>query len=563
MLSTETQNQLRRLNTARVVAVTTLLLSVILIELAFDPNRSLHPLYTLTVAAYVTILAYALLDRHVGRRSWFAYLQLSGDVALVTGFVWAVGSPGLGGTSGAAESPMTFLYVLPVVAASALLYRRGGMAIAALSSVCYAGLLAADVWGGGGMGDPPFAIGHNRILYDLLSHLLGFFAVAYLGAYLAERLREADQELAEKSDDLATLRALNDHIVESINSGLITTSLSGRITFANPATAEITGREAEGLVGTDARELFLLEEDFFESTGEILRRERRFRFEKYWAREDGRRLFLGLAVSILRSRAGLPLGYLLMFQDLTEIQALEQQVRLKERMAALGEMAAGIAHELRNPLASISGSVQVLRSELDPEGEEAQLMEIVLRESQRLDRTIRDFLLFARPGSFSPRVVDLGPMLEEMATLLRNAPDFREGHEVQILAEGGPACCEVDPDRIKQVFWNLAQNAVRAMPEQGVLEVRLSPRGESQLAIRFRDQGVGMSEDEARAYFQPFSGRFRGGTGLGAAIVYRIVEEHGGQVRVHSAPERGTEVTVLLPRRLPAAEPVTRRAAGQ
>jgi two-component system sensor histidine kinase PilS (NtrC family) len=232
-------------------------------------------------------------------------------------------------------------------------------------------------------------------------------------------------------------------------------------------------------------------------------------------------------------------------------------------MAALGEMAAGIAHELRNPLASISGSVQVLKSELDPEGEEAQLMEIVLRESQRLDRTIRDFLLFARPGSFSPRVVDLGPMLEEMATLLRNAPDFRQGHEVQILAEGGPAFCEVDPDRIKQVFWNLAQNALRAMPERGTLEVRLFPRGESQLGIRFRDQGVGMSEDEARAYFQPFSGRFHGGTGLGAAIVYRIVEEHGGLVRVQTAPERGTEVTVLLPRRLPAADAAAPQAAAR
>jgi two-component system sensor histidine kinase PilS (NtrC family) len=291
-----------------------------------------------------------------------------------------------------------------------------------------------------------------------------------------------------------------------------------------------------------------------ERTAETLRRERRFRFEKWWTGKDGQRLFLGLAVSILRSRPRLPLGYLLMFQDLTEIQALEQQVRLKERMAALGEMAAGIAHELRNPLASISGSVQVLKGELDPRGEEADLMEIVIRESQRLDRTIRNFLLFARPGEFSPRVADLGPLLEEMARLLRNGPEFREGHRIEVVAEGGPAECAVDLDRIKQVFWNLAQNALRAMPEQGTLRVCLETLGEEHVAIRFRDEGTGMSEEEAKAYFQPFASRFHGGVGLGAAIVYRIVEEHGGQVQIRSAPGRGTEVTVILPRRSRSAD---------
>jgi two-component system sensor histidine kinase PilS (NtrC family) len=376
--------------------------------------------------------------------------------------------------------------------------------------------------------------------------------VAYLGAYLAERLRLADQELKEQRDDLATLRALNDHIVESINSGLLTTDLEGRITFVNPAAAEITGRPAETLVGTDARDLFLMPSDFLERTEAVLRQDRRFRFEKYWPRREGEELFLGLAVSILRNRAGDPLGYLFMFQDLTEIQALEQEVRLKERMAALGEMAAGMAHELRNPLASICGSIQTLGSEMDPRGEEADLMDIVLRESQRLDRTIRNFLLFARPGSFSPRVVDLGPLLEEMARLLRNGPDFREGHRVEVIAEDGPAFCEADPDRIKQVFWNLAQNALRAMPERGTLEVRLEPEGEDRLCIRIRDEGTGMTEEQARSYFQPFSGKFREGTGLGAAIVYRIVEEHGGQVRLRSVPGQGTEVSVILPRRVGA-----------
>jgi two-component system sensor histidine kinase PilS (NtrC family) len=540
MLTKETQVHLRRLMTARVLVVTTLLVSAFLIELAFAPARSLAPLYRLSVAAYLAILAWALLDGAFGRRTWFAYLQVIGDVALVTAFV---------GATGGADSPMTFLYVLPVVAATVLLYRRGGLLVAALCWLCYAGLLGLRVGGWVPGTTPVEPVPLGRLFYDLLSHLLGFFVVAYLASYLAERLRATDQELRARRHDLAALRALNDHIVESINSGLLTTDLQGAITFVNPAGAAITGRTAGELVGSDPRELFGLEPSFFDTTSRVLRRNQRFRFEKYWTRACGRELFLGLAVSELRNREGASIGYLLMYQDLTEIDRREKKVRLKERMAALGEMAAGIAHELRNPLASITGSVQVLRGAARPHGEETELMEIVIRESERLDRTIRDFLLFARPPQFAPRRTDLRVLIEDVVRLLRNSPEFREGHRVEVAVEGRPAASLVDPDRIKQVFWNLVQNALRAMPRGGTLAIRLAPRGEEHVAIEFRDEGRGMSDDEVRAYFQPFSGGFRSGAGLGGAIVYRLVQEHGGEVVVWSRPEEGTRVTVVLPHR--------------
>ena len=287
----------------------------------------------------------------------------------------------------------------------------------------------------------------------------------------------------------------------------------------------------------------------------VLERERRYRFELEYADTRGRNLFLGFTVSVLKERTGASLGMIFIFQDLTEIRALEEEIALKKQMAALGEMAAGVAHELRNPMASISGSIQVLKRDLKPRGEAAGLMDIVIKESRRLDSTVRDFLLFAKPGRVRPQAADLVELIRETLKLLENGVEKLPHHRilVQVHPHTMPVVCDVD--RIKQVFWNLSNNALKAMPEGGTLTVKAADGADDQVEVTFSDTGFGMSEREVSANFQPFHGSFRGGMGLGLAIVYRIIEEHQGRIKVRSRPGQGTEVVLHLPRRLTAAAP--------
>jgi two-component system sensor histidine kinase PilS (NtrC family) len=242
----------------------------------------------------------------------------------------------------------------------------------------------------------------HRVLYLLFSHLFSFLTVAYLTSHVSELLRKTGQSLVEKENDLEELRAFNEDIITSINSGLITTSLEGRITFTNRAASEITGYPATDLGGMDLEGLLGAGAGFLADVRRVLESANRYRFEREFTSRTGSALFLGFTASILRNKEGVPLGFIFIFQDLTDIRALEEEVGLKKRMAALGEMAAGMAHELRNPLASIYGSVQFLRRDLPEGSSQAELMEIILKESRRLDQTIRDFLLFAKPGPFTP-----------------------------------------------------------------------------------------------------------------------------------------------------------------
>jgi two-component system sensor histidine kinase PilS (NtrC family) len=549
MSRTEAARQLRWLMILRVVTVTTLLVSAFAIELLLMPAETLRPLFMVAAVAYGFALVWAALYRWLGHSTALVYAQLVGDALVVTGFV---------AITGGLDSPMSFLYLLPICVASLMLYGRGGLTLAGVSWLLYVGLVtvgpllarrlewlstqeAAAIW----LEREP-----SRVSYSLVVHLVGMAAVAILSSYLSERLRSQARELAQRKGTVERLQVLTKNIIESINSGLVTTDAAGRIGFINRGGSEITGYPAEEVVGRSVEELFGMEPGSLREIGQQLHAERRFRLERYFESKSGGTIFLGIAVSNLYDRSGRSLGYIFIFQDLTDIHALEQEIRLKERMAALGEMAAGMAHELRNPLAAISGSVQYLKGALQLEGETLELMDIILRESQRLDQAIRDFLTFARPGGFDPERSDLVKLIEDSLKLLRKSRQFRSRHRVETRYAASQIWCEVDQNRMKQVFWNLANNALKAMPDGGTLtiEVGWGPGGE-RAEIRFIDDGRGMSEAERERYFQPFSGTFEDGSGLGAAIVYRLVEEHGGRISLDSEPGQGTRVRVELPRR--------------
>ena len=541
MQAAETGRQLRWLMILRVVTISTLLVSAFTIELLFTPVRTLRPLFLLAAVAYGMVLMYAFLERWLRGRQAFAYLQITGDALVVTGFV---------GITGGMDSPMSFLYLLPITVAAMLHYRTGGLVTAGGCWMLYAVMgTAGSRWAPLGrlMDMVPEAEPRSTI-YFLVVHLVAFMAVAVLASYLSERLRTQGDELAERRGAVARLQALNENIIESINSGLVTTDLTGKVNFMNRGGAAITGIDSRKVPGWPVEQLFALQPGFLQDIRKQLLANRRFRFEEWFSTTSGERIFLGIAASNLYDRMGNPLGFIFIFQDLTEIRALEQEVRLKERMAALGEMAAGMAHELRNPLAAISGSVQYLRSNTAPDAETRELMDIIMRESVRLDQAIRDFLTFARPGRFAPERYDLVRLFQDNIKLLTKSAEFGRDHRIQTVFQEARIEAEVDVNRLKQVFWNLATNALKAMPDGGTLTIHLeAPEGRDHIRIRFVDEGRGMSEQEKARYFEPFQSSFGQGNGLGAAIVYRLIEEHQGRIGVESSPGGGTSVIIDIP----------------
>jgi len=279
-------------------------------------------------------------------------------------------------------------------------------------------------------------------------------------------------------------------------------------------------------------------------------RRREYRYHTGDGRGD---IEIGLSATHLETPGGRA-GLLFSFQDVTLIKKLERDVRIQQRLAAVGEMAAGIAHEIRNPLASMSGSIQILRQELPLSSEQSQLMDIVLRESERLNNTIRSFLAYARPQRFAIERFDVRRALNDTALLLRNSSDVHERHQVEVEVPAGELWYEADEGQIKQIIWNLATNGLRAMPDGGRLRLigSLEPASDG-VVITVQDEGVGIPAEELDSLFQPFHGTFPKGSGLGLAIVHRIVTDYNGEIQVSSRPGAGTTVSVRLPARAVAA----------
>jgi two-component system sensor histidine kinase PilS (NtrC family) len=383
------------------------------------------------------------------------------------------------------------------------------------------------------------------VAVNLFVFMFTFFATSWLVASRAERLRTMGGRLRAVTSDLQALQAFNEHVVRSMSASVVTTDLAGSITFANAAAERLLGQRAAGLAGRSLHELLgwqaLRAEDLRATRAALVPRR-----QEREAVLGARRAFLEVAVTRLEDQQGRVLGLIFLLEDVSELRALEDEVRLKEKMAAIGEMAAGIAHEIRNPLASISGSVQMLSRHVSHVGDPGRLVDIVLQESSRLDRIVSEFLEFARPRPTAVRAVDLAALARETVTLLSHSDEVLPTHELRA-PEGGPVLAEVDPDQVRQVVWNLCKNALKAMPAGGVMSVVVGAAGEDAVVLEVGDTGVGMSTRTLATAFQPLTGEFEGGMGLGLAIVYRIVKDHGGRVDIETREGQGTLIRVRLP----------------
>lgn len=531
---------------ARVVVGTLLLGSAIVFQVSAPGTLAVDPFFFLIGLTYGLSVIYAVSLPYAMRRPWLVAGQFACDVLTVTAFIHFTGG---------ITSYFQLLYVLPIVGASAVQMRRGARRVALFSALLYGGLVLYQYSGGSGyisgasVADVrPFLPNVRVASYTVAANAIAFVAVALLSGSLAERLQRADARLAVASTALADLQAFNQHVIESLTSGLVTTDRAGHIVTFNRAAEQITGHDAAGVIGRPVADVLQAPESFAALLAHDLGGAAARRADYAYRTADGTRREIGLSATHLVTPDGRA-GYLLTFQDVTEIRRLERDARRRQRLAAVGEMAAGIAHEIRNPLASMRGSIQVLRSELSLSEEQATLMDIVLRESDRLNETIRSFLAYARPQAAVPLPVDLVRVLQEAAILLRNSPECRPEHRIDVDGPPEGMVVAADEHQIRQVVWNLATNGLRAMPSGGTLRLVARPAldGDGHVGLSVIDEGVGIPPEQLDTLFQPFHGSFGQGSGLGLAIVHRIVQDHRGEVVVESEVGGGTEVTVRLP----------------
>ena len=570
--------KLKWLDGLRLLLASALLGSAVVLDLHERLPFHTTPLYGLLGLTFCLSLIYALALRSQWGLYWQGLVQIALDLVLVSLLVHFTG--GL-------DSVFPFMYIFVVIAAANVLGRRGGLVVGILSGLLYALLVLAE-WTqmippaefAGGLA--PFrSVGYA--VYQVLIHAVAFLAVAILSGHLAHRLRQTGQELERRGLDLRNLQTLHQAIVANISSGLMTLDLAGRVVSFNGAAERITGYTFAAIQDHSWQESPFAAcpslEEFFASPNTPLANPV---LEITLQRQNGTPIPVGVSCSPLRGADGAAAGLVAIFQDLTERKRVEGQLRRADRLAALGQLAAHIAHEVRNPLAAISGAVEVLREDLSLEGPNRELIEIVLGEAHRLKLITGQFLDFAKPQSLLFRPCEVRPLVEETLRLLDRGGERHPG-TVWDVAERAPGISVLaDADQLRQVVWNLCLNAIQAMPNGGRLTVTIetkppdrsmaAPIGhragsrqsdpEPQLThgqpdestsvewveIAFRDTGRGIPPEGLQRIFDPFFTTRPSGTGLGLVIARKILESMGGSIEVESQVDIGSTFRIRLRR---------------
>lgn len=509
--------------------------------------------------AGVSLCEYAVLRLGLGATALVAFHILS-DLALATGWLYATGGAG---------SLFSFLYLVVVIEASVLLDPKGTMFATVVAGALYwlmAHLEFTRVFVPiqGSIHEGLLPSDHYPVSLVLFT-LAAMFLTAGLSSYSKEKIKRARRILAQTAEGMEDLKAIHEHIVRCIHSGLVTADRYGRITSFNRAAERITGLGNSEVVGRSIHEVFRFDnpqEADGPEEGVRTQAHAPFRWESSFEDRQGRKMILGFSSSPLLDHRGRPLGRVYVFQDLTAYKQMEEELKRADRMAAIGELAAGLAHEIRNPLASLYGSVEILKSELDLRDTHRRLMEIVVSESERLNGLIGEFLQFANPTTVAKEPISLRELVEETLLLFRNSSQWREDFSVVV---------DIPPEltlygnrsQMGQVLWNLLLNAVQAMPEGGRIHIQgrqirasLGPDEGSAPARKAEisavewtvsDTGVGIPKEDVGKIFDPFFTTKPEGSGLGLAVVYRIVEKHGGKISVESEVGRGTTFRILVP----------------
>jgi two-component system sensor histidine kinase PilS (NtrC family) len=465
-------------------------------------------------------------------------IQALVDVAFVSTIVFA---------TGLYDSVFAFMYIVVILLGSLELYLKGAMIWAVLSAVSYISMMYLQFRG---VLVPPGTetayLTWSHFLRPTITNSVGFLLTGVLAGLLGEDIRRTRQRVLAREDDLQKLESFHKHVVDNIPSGIITADTQGRVNLINDTACGILGARRDEVSGKRIEEV-LAGLELSGSRGES----RLPRPEIFFRRSDGAEIFLGFSSSPLRDAEGKVIGRVVIFQDLTPVKQMEERIRIADRLAGVGELAAGLAHEVRNPLASIAGSSQMLRESPDMPEDARALLEIIERESTRLNGLISDFLAYTGPSLRNVGPVNMADLIWEVTEAVRAGEARESGVELEKLALRN-LFVDGDSEQLKQVLWNLVRNAVQATPPGECVRLDLFPQvrhGERYAVTTVSDNGKGIDPAITTKIFNPFFTTKEGGTGLGLAISQRIVQIHRGFIEVRSQPGHGSIFSVFLPER--------------
>ncbi|MBD3349432.1 MAG: PAS domain S-box protein [Candidatus Eisenbacteria bacterium] len=527
----------------RTVIVARLLVAVVIAVAALFGGAGVEVLPIIILGLIVAGLTgvYLLWDRYGGVPRLLLQVQFAVDIVFVTLVVYF---------SGGLASPFKLLYFLPVFVASARLGFRAGTAYACGAVAGYLVLSFADPGGW-------LYLEESGAYAEVATLVVSLLLVAALVGHLSRAAGETGRALGRTRNELMTTRARIASIVDSIDSGLVLVDSSGEVVYLNRAGARILGVSEDAVRGREYRIAFADVPAFCERLAAALESgQAEARAEFFIRRRAGVGTPVGLSTTVLGDGETGEQGVIAIFQDLTEARRIQERLRHEDRLAALGEFAAGLAHEIRNPLNAIKGSVDLLREDLETSGDQSKLLDLVTRESDRLAKLVQDVLHFGRMESGERAAVSLDPLLREVEAVARGHHSHREEIELAVEADG-----DVDvtgnADQLKRAFLNLTINALESIDGRGRVRLTavrrsefasrgLSGGSDFDIAVIVEDTGCGISSEKREEIFHPFDTSKKGGTGLGLSIVDKIVQSHGGRITVASEPGRGSRFVVYL-----------------
>ena len=551
-------SRLHWLMLARVVIVTFILGLATFIEvMRMEPLSSISAsvLFKTILITYVLSILFLFLLNYSRSITLNIYIQSICDIAVVTAMVYATGG---------IRSIYSVFYPLIIIYSVLFLGRKGGFVIASYAGIFY-GLFAAFEFYGviypiSPLPMPDYHLNAGYVFTRIITHIFSFYLITFLASFVVEQERKTRTLLVEKQTAFDRLDLLHRSIIESVDTGILTVNLRGQIKSLNRAATDITGLTINEIENQRFVDIFpncppLEEQQKTDGNRSLVRT----RFEMAFLTGDGRKLLLGGSVSSLRDPSGVTIGKIIIFQDLTALNEMKESLEKSRQLAFIGEMAAGLAHEIRNPLASISGSIQMLKEDLVRNDTNARLMQIILRGKDQLESFLKDFLLIARPAPGTREALDVKETIRDVIESVRYIPDWNKLLEPTTLFADDPLFIEANRTEIRQVIWNLILNAIQAMPEGGILRVEARPaeiEGQTGAEIRITDTGCGIRDQDRQRIFEPFYTTRDTGTGLGLAVVNRIIVAYRGKIHMQSEPGKGTTFTIWLPARgvLVAAE---------
>ncbi len=511
--------------------VTTFLLIMTLIYQIKDSHiispQDVFPIYSLIGFTYFITIACALLMPKIKNITAFIQSQIVYDILFITSLIYI---------SGTQEAIFTFLYLFTIAFSSILFLRTGALYTAAFASICFSTLLILD----------PIE-NREKHLMTLFFNNVAFFLVAILSGYLSQQFKDFKTKLKEEEATVKELEGLNKTIINNMTSGLLTSDLQNNIIYFNQAAEKITGLYFSDIYKKNVFNIFPdLKRHWIQTASSQTKKEMPIRKIFNFKKQSTQELTLGFSLSVLKDAQNQKCGNILIFEDLTKIMEMEQHLQRTDKLAAVGKLAAGIAHEIRNPLASVSGSIEMLSRELHVQDEDKKLMNIILKETDRLNHLVNEFLDYVKPTDRTQEMFKISPAIEETLTAFSMNKTATKNINLQFSPQNKNIQIKGDKEKMKQVFWNLLLNAAQAMPEGGKVSIR-SSQEEDQLKIEIQDTGQGIPEEDIKKIFDPFFTTKPKGTGLGLSLVHKIIESHHGQIFVTSKVGKGTTFTILLP----------------